>query len=77
MTFFPYVPDQFYVDNDKNILQRMEDDYNKNIVLNQSYWNEADIDNRFLAGDQALYNENQGGSPIYRKKNWNFNRLRR
>lgn len=77
MTYFPYVPDQYYVDNDKNILQRMEDDYNKTIVLNQSYWNEADIDNRFVAGDQALYNENQGGSPIYRKKNWNFNRLRR
>lgn len=77
MTLFPQLADSYYVDNDHNILKRMDNDYGKYITINQSYWAEADNDNRFAAGDQTLTNDIFGNLPAFRKRQFTFNRTRR
>lgn len=77
MTLFPQLTDSYYVDNDHNILKLMDHVYAKNITINQSFWSEADIDSRFKAGDQTLWNDIYGNLPAFRKRNFNFNRIRR
>jgi hypothetical protein len=77
MTLFPQLTDTYYVDNDHNILKLMDYTYAKNITINQSFWSEADIDSRFKAGDQTLWNDIYGNLPAFRKRNFNFNRIRR
>jgi hypothetical protein len=74
---FPQLTESFYVDNDHNILKLMDYTYAKNIQINQSFWSEADIDNRFLAGDQSMYNDIYGNLPAFRKRQFSFNRIRR
>lgn len=63
--------------DDQGLKQRMEDTYAQSITINQSFWNEADIDTRFKAGDQELWNELYGNLPASRRKMFNFNRIRR
>jgi hypothetical protein len=78
MTMFPQLSDNYYVDNDHDILKLMDYTYAKNITTNQSFWNEAEIDSRFKAGDQTLYNDMYGGGvPAFRKRQFCFNRIRR
>lgn len=78
MTLFPNLSDTYYVENDHDILKMMDNVYAKNITINQSFWSEADTDSRFKAGDQSLFQDNQyGGVPAYRKRQFNFNRIRR
>jgi hypothetical protein len=77
MTLFPQLSDTYYVDNDHNILKMMDNTYAKYITINQSFWSEADIDNRFVAGDQTLWNDIYGNLPAFRKRQFNFNRMRR
>lgn len=59
MSLFPQLSDSYYVDNDHNILKLMDYTYSKNITINQSFWSEADVDSRFHAGDQSLWNDIQ------------------
>ena len=77
MTLFPQLSDSYYVDNDHNILKMMDNTYAKYITINQSFWSEADIDSRFVAGDQSLWNDIYGNLPAFRKRQFNFNRMRR
>lgn len=77
MTLFPQLSDSYYVENDHNVLKMMDNTYAKYITINQSFWSEADIDNRFLAGDQGLYNDVYGNVPSFRRRQFNFNRIRR
>jgi len=77
MTLFPQLSDSYYVDNDHSILKMMDYTYAKNITINQSFWSEADIDSRFKAGDQSLNQEMYGSVPAFRRKQFNFNRIRR
>lgn len=77
MTLFPQLSDTYYVDNDHNILKLMDYTYSKNITINQSFWSEADIDSRFKAGDQTLWNDIYGNLPSFRRRQFNFNRIRR
>lgn len=77
MTLFPQLSDTYYVDNDHNVLKLMDYTYAKYIQINQSFWSEADIDARFLAGDQTLWNDIYGNLPAFRKRSFNFNRIRR
>lgn len=77
MTLFPQLSDTYYVDNDHNILKLMDYTYAKYITINQSFWSEADIDSRFKAGDQTLWNDIYGNLPAFRKRSFNFNRIRR
>lgn len=70
----------FYVDGvnrDTYIKQRMEESYNQYISQTQAFWNEARIDQRFLAGDQTLWNELYSDIPAVRRKQFNFNKIRR
>ena len=74
---FPELGPQQYDENDRSILARMEAFYAESITLNQSFWSEADIDTRFEAGDQTLWNDIYGNMPATRNKQFNFNRIRR
>lgn len=68
-----------YVDGgekEKSILQTMEDFYNQYISQTQAFWNEARVDQRFLAGDQTLWNELYSNISYNRRRQFNFNRIR-
>lgn len=77
MTLFPQLSDSYYTDQDTNILKQMDYTYAKYIQINQSFWSEADIDTRFKVGDQTLWNDIYGNLPAFRKRQFNFNRIRR
>lgn len=81
MTLFPPMTSNwFYPEEDhdhKTLKQRMEDTYAQSITINQSFWSEADIDSRFKAGDQTLWNDIYGNLPAFRRRVFNFNRIRR
>jgi hypothetical protein len=55
----------------------MEAAYAESITINQSFWGEADTDTRFHAGDQTLWNDLYGNLPANRRRQFNFNRIRR
>lgn len=74
---FPQLSPTYLNENDRDILARMEAFYAESITINQSFWGEASIDTRFYAGDQTLYNEWYGNVPSARRKQFNFNRIRR
>lgn len=74
------IDNNFYVsggDTEHFILKRMEETYNQYISQTQSFWNEARIDQRFLAGDQSLWNEIYSNISSNRRRQFNFNRIRR
>lgn len=80
MTLFPQIDSNFYsyqTEHDKDIKTRMEQAYANSITINQSFWSEADIDSRFKAGDQTLWNDIYGNLPAFRRRVFNFNRIRR
>lgn len=77
MVLFPYIDSQYYTDGDRSVQQMVEHFYASNIQINQSFWSEADIDARFKAGDQTLWNDIYGNLPAFRKRQFNFNRIRR
>jgi hypothetical protein len=62
---------------EQTLIERMETSYTQGLTINQSFWAEADIDNRFKAGDQTLYNDIYGNIPSFRRRSFNFNRIRR
>jgi hypothetical protein len=74
---FPQLGPQYYSENDKGILARMEAFYAEGITINQSFWQEADTDTRFESGDQTLWNEMYGNLPVNRRRTFTFNRIRR
>jgi hypothetical protein len=74
---FPELGPQYYNENDRGLLSRMEAFYAEGITINQSFWQEADTDTRFECGDQTLWNEMYGNLPINRRRSFNFNRIRR
>ncbi len=55
----------------------MEAFYATSITINQSFWGEADTDTRFLVGDQTMWNDLYGNLPANRRRQFNFNRIRR
>lgn len=77
MSLYPALTDAYYVDDDQDIKKYAEYCYEKNIVINQSYWSEADIDLRFICGDQTVMSEVFGNLPLFRKRQFSFNRMRR
>lgn len=76
MTLFPDLS-AHYVDDDRDILKFMDYSYSKYLTMNQSYWAEADIDNKFYSGDQTIYGDLYGSLPTLRRRNFCFNRIRR
>jgi hypothetical protein len=77
MSLYPALTDAYYVDDDQDIKKYAEYCYEKNIVINQSYWSEADIDLRFICGDQTIMSEVFGNLPLFRKRQFSFNRIKR
>lgn len=74
---FPNLSPQYYTEKDKGILERMEAFYASSITINQSFWGEADTDTRFEVGDQTLWSDLYGNLPANRRRQFNFNRIRR
>lgn len=74
---FPQLGPAYYDERDRGILSRMEAFYAESITINQSFWGEADIDTRFMAGDQALWNNLYGNLPVANRRQFNFNRIAR
>lgn len=80
MTLFPQLDSDFIAyqtDDDQDVKLMMEQAYANSITINQSFWSEADIDSRFKAGDQTLWNDIYGNLPAFRRRVFNFNRIRR
>ena len=80
MTLFPQINTDFLpyqTDQDLGVKEMMEKYYAQSITINQSFWSEADIDSRFRAGDQTLWNDIYGNLPAFRRRVFNFNRIRR
>ena len=75
---FPELGPQ-YLETDENraVLARMESFYAESISICQSFWGEADTDWRFFSGDQTLWNDLYGNLPSNRRRQFNFNRIRR
>ncbi len=74
---FPQLGPQYYDEKDRPLLSQMEAFYAESITINQSFWGEADTDTRFEAGDQSLWNDLYGNLPANRRRQFNFNRIRR
>jgi len=77
MPLFPNIGPDYYNEAHRGILRKMEDFYTQSITINQSFWGEADTDSRFEAGDQTLWNDLYGNMPANRRRQFNFNRIRR
>jgi hypothetical protein len=77
MPLFPQLFPESYDEKDKGIQARMAAFYAESITVNQSFWGEADTDQRFEAGDQTLWNDLYGNLPANRRRQFNFNRIRR
>lgn len=77
MSLFPQIDTMYYNQDDKSVHEMIEYYYASAIQINQSFWSEADIDARFKAGDQTLWNDIYGNVPAFRKRQFNFNRIRR
>lgn len=76
MVLFPQIDTMYYSEGDKAVHELMEYHYASAIQINQSFWSEADIDARFKAGDQTLWNDIYGNIPAFRRRQFNFNRIR-
>ncbi|HSH36308.1 hypothetical protein, partial [Schnuerera sp.] len=74
---FPKIGNEFYNEEDRPLLNKMERFYSQSITINQSFWGEADTDSRMEAGDQKLWNSLYGNIPQSRRNQFNFNRIRR
>jgi hypothetical protein len=77
MVLFPQIDSAYYSDDDRSVHQMVEYYYASAIQINQSFWSEADVDARFKAGDQTLWNDVYGNLPAFRRRQFNFNRIRR
>lgn len=74
---FPQLMPEYADEKDRPLLYRMTDFYSESITLNQSFWAEADIDNRFISGEVNLWSELYPNVPANRRRLFNFNRIRR
>ena len=74
---FPNIAATQFDEKDDGILGRMNSFYAESITISQAWWGEADTDLRFLAGDQTLWNDIYGNLPVNRKRQFNFNRIKR
>ncbi len=77
MALFPNLNTVFYDEKDRAVLERMEDFRLNALTINQQYQAEADLDTRFYAGDQTVWNDIYGNSVAFGKKQFSFNNIRR
>ncbi len=71
----PY--EEYYVDNDRSIITYMNETYEQNSSQWLQFMFQADIDSRFVAGDQeAIYNYIAANYNYYKRNQVNFNLMR-
>jgi len=73
---FPQLGPEFFDANPDPIKKRMEAAYSEAITINLSFWQEADTNNRYEAGDQTLWQSLYGNLPIAQRKQFQFNMIR-
>jgi len=76
-TLFSNKGSRLYTEKDRDIQERMQEFYKNSLSVNESFWNEADTDTRFEAGDQNVFYENYGLEPINNRTIFSFNKIRR
>lgn len=74
---FPQLGVPYLDERDRSIISRMESAYAESITIEQARWSESDTDLRFLCNDQSLWNDLYGNLPANRRRQFQFNRLRR
>jgi hypothetical protein len=74
---FPTLGPEYYDEKDRPLKRFMESFYAESITINQAFWSEADTDTRFEMGDQTIWYDVYGNLPANRRRNFNFNRIRR
>jgi len=73
---FPELGPQYYDEQHKGLLSRMEAFYSSSVTINQQFWSEADQDARFEANDQTLWNDLYGNLPVNRRRQFTFNHIK-
>jgi hypothetical protein len=75
---FPQLGPEYLQQNsdDKSILARIQTFYAESVTINQAFWQEADTDTRYEAGDQSFFNDLYGNLPANRRRQFNFNRIK-
>lgn len=68
---------KYYTDGNSDIRKVMDDAYRESITDIQQFWTEADVDLRFKAGDQTIWNQLYPGYNRAAQKVFQFNRIRR
>lgn len=61
------------VDIDQSMKRQMDRNYSDSINILQTQWEQADLDQRFVLGDQDLWGQLFPGANTYRRKMFNFN----
>lgn len=77
MPLFPQFGPEYYDEKDRPIVSKMQAFYSQAISINESFWAEADTDLRFFSGDQTLWQDLYGNLPMNRRRQFQFNRIRR
>ena len=67
---------RYYVDNDADVLRLMKTTYQDTISIQQNLWQQCDIDQRFLMGDQDIWGRLYGNLLFNRRMNFQFNHIR-
>lgn len=74
---FKDTPSDLFVSKGEDIKKRMEDFYDQSLSVNQAFWHAADIDTRFNAGDQTIFDEMYPDTPKHKRPKFSFNRIMR
>lgn len=77
MSLFPQLGPDYYNEHDQAILKKMTSFHAEAISINQSFWEEGNTDTRFEAGDQNLWSDLYSNMPANRRRQFNFNRIKR
>lgn len=77
MPFYPALNPQFLSEPHREVAMRYNQFYNDAFTIGASYWSEAELDTRFWAGDQNLWNDYYGGNlPAGRRRGFYFNHIK-
>ncbi len=74
---FPDPTPYYSEDGCMSVKSMVERSYRDSITLFQQFWNEADIDTRFVNGDQTLWQQLYGVTNLDNRRQFQFNHLRR
>ncbi len=77
MPFYPALAPEFLDEKYREIALRYNQFYNDAFTIGAAYWSDAELDTRFWAGDQNLWNDYYGGNlPAGRRRGFYFNHIK-